>query len=123
VAIIVLSYAYSPRGYAIQERTIVVKRLIGNARISLDGVSELRKADADDFRGCIRLFGDGGLFGYYGLFRTSKLGKCWWYVTNRSNAMIVITGAKTVVISPDDVDGFIAAIRPASALSGPPKTA
>jgi hypothetical protein len=69
VVLIVLSYAYSPRGYAIQEGSIVVKRLIGNARISLDDVRELRAADADDFRGCIRLFGDGGLFGYYGLFR------------------------------------------------------
>jgi hypothetical protein len=42
VVLIVLSYAYSPRGYAIQEGSIVVKRLIGNAGISLDDVRELR---------------------------------------------------------------------------------
>lgn len=109
--ILALSYAYSPRGYTISEQAILVQRLIGAARIPLDGIRELRIAGADDFEGCIRLFGNGGLFGYYGLYQTSKLGKCTWYVTNRANTVVVITGAKTVVFSPADVDGFLAAIR------------
>jgi hypothetical protein len=57
------------------------------------------------------LWGNGGLFGYYGLFRTSKLGKSTWYVTNRSHAVVVVTAARTVVLSPDEVDPFLAAIR------------
>jgi len=109
--LLALAYAYSPRGYTIRERSIVVRRLIGNARIGLDGVREVRTATRDDFRGCIRLWGNGGLFGYYGLFRTSKLGKCTWYVTNRSHAVVAVTAAKTVLLSPDDVDRFLAAIR------------
>jgi len=108
--LLILSYAYSPRGYSIVDRAIVVSRLIGDVRIPLDGIRELRAAGADDFRSCIRLFGSGGLFGYYGLFRTSKLGKCIWYVTNRGNAVVTI-GQKTVVFSPDDVNGFVAAVR------------
>lgn len=106
-----LSYAYSPRGYAILDRSIVVKRLIGNVRIPLDGIREIRSFTAEDCRGCIRLWGSGGLFGYYGLFRTSKLGKCTWYVTNRRHAVVVITDAKRALFSPDDMDGFIAAVR------------
>jgi hypothetical protein len=51
------------------------------------------------------------MFGYYGLFRTSKLKKCWWYVTDRQNTVVVITDEKTALFSPDDVDGFLAAIR------------
>jgi hypothetical protein len=51
------------------------------------------------------------LFGYYGLFMTSKLGKSTWYVTNRSKSVVVITDTKTTVFSPDDVEGFLAAIR------------
>jgi hypothetical protein len=108
--LLILSYAYSPRGYSIVDRAIVVSRLIGDLRIPLDGIREVRTATADDFRGCIRLFGSGGLFGYYGLFRTSKLGKCIWYVTNRGNAVVTI-GEKTAAFSPDDVDGFVAAVR------------
>jgi hypothetical protein len=108
---VVLSYAYSPRGYALRERSIVVKRLIGGARIPLERVREARRTTSDDLRGCIRLWGSGGMFGYYGLFRTSKLKKCWWYVTDRRNTVVVITDAKTALFSPDDVDGFLAAIR------------
>ena len=76
--ILVGAYAWSPRGYAVSNGCIVVNRLIGSARIPLDGVRQARAATKDDFRGCLRLFGNGGLFGYYGLFRTSKLGKSTW---------------------------------------------
>jgi hypothetical protein len=124
ICLIVLigAYAYSPRGYAIRERSIVVKRPIGDVCIPLDGAREVRAAAGDDLRGCIRLWGNGGLFGYYGLFRTSKLGKCTWYVTNRSHAVVVITGAKTALFSPDDVESFVAAIQPSLAPGSLPST-
>ena len=63
--LLVFSFAWSPRGYSLQGRSILVTRLAGNACIPLDGIRELRRAKADDFRGCIRLFGNGGVFGYY----------------------------------------------------------
>lgn len=110
VLVVLVTYAYSPRGYAIAEGAIVVKRLIGDARFPLEGVREARRTTADDLRWCIRLWGSGGLFGYYGLFRTSRLGKCWWYVTNRRNSVVVIAGGRTALFSPDDVNGFLAAI-------------
>jgi hypothetical protein len=108
------AYAWSPRSYTISAQSVIVERLIGSVRIPLDGIRAARIATPDDFRGCIRLLGNGGLFGYYGLFRTSKLGKCTWYVTNQSNAIVVITGAKTAVFSPDDMDAFLAAVRTAA---------
>ena len=83
-------------------------------RIPLDGIREIRIATADDFRDCFRTFGNGGLFGYYGQFSTSKLGSSTWYVTNRSNSVVVITSSKTAVFSPDDMDGFLAAIQAAA---------
>ena len=113
------AYAWSPRGYAVSGGLIAVNRLIGTARVPLDGLREARAATKDDFRGCLRLFGNGGLFGYYGLFRTSKLGKSTWYVTNRGKAVVVVTGEKTVLFSPDDVEGFIAAIGVPTPTPGP----
>jgi hypothetical protein len=118
--LLVGAYAWSPRSYTISDRSIIVRRLIGNVRIPLDGIRELRIATPDDFRGCIRMFGNGGLFGYYGQFRTSKLGRCTWYVTNQRNAVVVITGAKTALFSPDDMDGFLAAIRASAPVPPPP---
>jgi len=58
-----------------------------------------------------RLAGSGGLFGYYGLFQTSKLGRSNWYLTNRQHSVVVITASRTVLLSPDDADGFLAAVR------------
>ncbi len=111
--VLLLGYAYSPRGYVLEGRSILVTRLAGTVRVPLDDVREVRRTTPDDFRGCIRLWGSGGLFGYYGLFRTAKLGKSTWYVTNRSNCIAMITGPKTVLISPDDPDAFLTTIRTA----------
>lgn len=109
--VIVLCCAYSPRGYVLAGRSILVQRLAGTIRIPLDELREVRRATPDDFRGGIRLWGSGGLFGYYGLFSTAKLGKSTWYVTNRSNGVVVITASKTVLFSPDGAEVFLAAIR------------
>jgi len=109
--LIALAYAYSPRGYVLTEDAIVIKRLIGDVRVPLAGIREIRAGTPADFTGCIRIWGNGGLFGYYGLFRTARLGKCSWYVTNRGKTVIVSTQSKVLVLSPDDVEGFIAAAR------------
>jgi len=113
--VILLAYAYSTRGYVVQDGVIVIRRPIGKIRVPLDSVREARLATPDDFRGCIRLWGSGGLFGYYGLFRTSTLGRSSWYMTDRSRAVVLIAGAKTILVSPGDTQGFLAAIgHPAS---------
>jgi hypothetical protein len=114
-----LAYAYSPRGYAIAGVAIMVKRPIGNVRVPLADIREVRAGTPDDFTGVIRLFGNGGLFGFYGLFRTAKLGKCNWYVTDRSKTVIVVASHRTLVLSPDDVQGFISAAgAPATRAAG-----
>ncbi|HXP89260.1 MAG TPA: PH domain-containing protein [Bryobacteraceae bacterium] len=118
ILVIALAYAYSPRGYTIADRSVLIKRPIGNVRVPLDDVREARPASSDDYSGCIRLWGSGGLFGYYGLFRTDKLGRCTWYATDRSRAVVLITAAKTALFSPDDVEGFLAAIRRQAPVSG-----
>src|SRR5579871_5081623 len=81
VAVLLAAYAWSPQRYEIRDRTLVVKRLAKNVQVPLDTIRQARAATADDLRGCVRLFGSGGLFGWYGLFRTAKLGKSTWYVT------------------------------------------
>jgi len=111
-AVILVSYALAPRGYAISGGTLLVKRRLWRGfSIPLESVREPRPATADDLRGALRLWGNGGVFGYYGLFQTARLGKCRWFLTNRSNAVVLVRDEKTVVVSPDDVAGFLAAVR------------
>ncbi len=100
VVLILVSYAYSPRGYVIGDRSILVQRLAGRPRIALDDVREVRRAAPDDSSGAIRLFGSGGLFGYYGLFSSAKLGKFTAYVTNRNNKVLIVSGIKNSALQP-----------------------
>src|SRR5437763_1274408 len=86
-----LAYAWSPAGYAVSDGALVIRRLLGNISIPLAAIRAARAATADDFRGCIRLFGSGGLFGYYGLFRSAALGKSKWYMTDRRHAVVLFS--------------------------------
>ena len=109
--IVLVSYGYSPQGYVVADGEIVVRRLFGGAHIRLETLREVRATTPDDVLGCIRLLGNGGFFGYYGLFQTSRFGRCTWYVTNRAQSVVVVTSNKTALFSPDDVGGFIATVQ------------
>lgn len=112
IAVVAVAYAFSPRGYSISGGVLRIKRFAGDVTIPLDDLRNARIAESNDFTGCVRLFGSGGLFGYYGRFKTRALGQCTWYVTDRSKALILATSAKTVVLSPEDREGFLAAVGP-----------
>ncbi len=125
-AIILGALAYSPRGYEVRDRSIFVRRFIGSVRIPLDSVREARIAAPGELSGALRLCGNGGLFGYYGLFRTSRLGKCWWYLTNTSKVVVVVAEDRTTLFSPDEPERFLDAIRttapvPEAPVGGPPR--
>ena len=110
-AVIGLSFAFSPRGYEISGGAFRVKRLIGDVVFPLDRLRFVREATAADFWGCVRLWGSGGLFGYYGWFWSKALGRSRWYVTERRKAVVVTDGDQVILVSPEDHDGFVAAIR------------
>lgn len=106
-AVVGLAFAYSPRGYVVSPDRVSVRRWIGPAFFPLRGVRQARPVAAGELRGTIRLWGSGGLFGYYGLFWSPGLGRSTWYVTNRKKMVLVAAEAKTAIFSPDDAGGFI----------------
>jgi hypothetical protein len=114
-AAIALAYGYSPRGFEISDGAFRVKRLMGDVVFPLTSLRFVRDANPADFRGSVRLWASGGLFGYYGLFWSKALGKSKWYVTDRSKAIVLTNGSQTVLVSPEDHDGFVAAIERADA--------
>jgi hypothetical protein len=113
VAMLGVSFAWSPTGYSIGDGFLSIHRVVGNLKIPLASIREVRIASREDLEGSLRIFGSGGLFGYYGAFRSPKLGKSTWFVTRHSHAVIVVTSSGNFVLSPDDVDGLIAWTRPA----------
>jgi len=116
VLVVLAAWAWSPMGYSVAGGVVTIRRLMGSVHIPARGIREARVAGEDDFSGCIRLWGSGGLFGYYGLFRTSKLGKCTFYLTDRSHSVVLRGDWGTALVSPDDVKGFLDAVRRAGAV-------
>jgi hypothetical protein len=118
VLILVLAWVYTPREYRLDDRFLTIGRPAGDVQIKREDIREVHVATSGDLSGSIRLWGSGGLFGYYGLFRTARLGNCRWYVTDRRKCVVLITPAKTLVLSPVDPAGFVAELQPAG--SPPP---
>jgi hypothetical protein len=82
---ILLPFLWAPRGYTIQGDMVLVKRLIGNARIHV--AERPKRWNWTWWR--IKLIGSGGLYGYYGYFFFRGLGKASMYATNRHNLVLI----------------------------------
>jgi hypothetical protein len=51
----------------------------------------------------IRTGGIGGLFGYYGWFRSSNLGSIFYYATQSKNRILIeLNDGEKIMITPDD---------------------
>lgn len=114
VVIVAAGWAFSNRGYSVEDGVLIIRTPFGNVRVPLDAAFSVRLASDDDLRGSLRLFGSGGFFGYYGLYRTTSLGRCNWYVTDRSRMVVLKTAGRTLVLSPADPEAFIAAVSSAA---------
>ena len=108
--ILLPSVFFMIRGYAIENRTLLIRRLGWNTRVSLADLRDA-KYQRDAMKGSIRLFGNGGLFSFTGLYRNRELGLYRAFVTDL-NRSVVLTFAtrKPIVISPDNPDLFVTAI-------------
>jgi hypothetical protein len=107
VIILIPSYMYSVKGYQITGGKLVIQRVFSklNREIKLSEIESVSIPLKSDFRWTIRTFGNGGVFGYYGMFANPKLGSFREYVTNRKNRIMIILKAtkNKIVISPEDM--------------------
>ena len=111
ILVVFLSYAYSPRGYEISGGCLTILRLIGNVRIGLDPVHEARALRPGDLRWRVRMWGSGGLFGYYGCVTRQGSENAPGTLPTGAKCVVVVTREKTLVVSPDDVESFVTAVQ------------
>ncbi|MGB9720496.1 MAG: PH domain-containing protein [bacterium] len=102
ISIIVISYLLSPKTYYIEGGAFVVEKVIGR-KISIplneiDGIIEV-----EDFNRLkpVRSMGNGGLFGYYGLFTTAEYGNVNCQLTRLKNILIIKSRKGYFAISPE----------------------
>jgi len=97
------SFCLSTLKYTINENSLVIVTPLYNKTIRKKDIFRVDLVNRKDLGFMIRLFGNGGLFGYYGWYRAANLGKFFFYGTQMKNLILIQmnTGSK-YMITPDD---------------------
>lgn len=117
VGFLVGSWGYAPSGYTVDGQALTVKRPLGDVVIQRAEITTARMFEEADSEGMSRTGGNGGLFGYYGKYKSDMLGEHRWYVTDAAKRVVVETREGAVVVSPADPEKFIAAVKPEEQVS------
>ena len=107
LAILAGSACFIIRGYVLTPNELIVKRAGWNTRIDLRDLQST-EIDPDAMAKSIRLFGNGGLFCFAGLFRNKKLGSYRVFATDPVRAVVLRFTNRTVVVTPHDPENFSA---------------
>ncbi len=112
IAVFLLPYLYRPLKYIVTENELIIKRLIKPVVIDLSEIKKITPLSREDMIGTIRVFGSGGVFGYFGKFRNKRYGMMTLYTTRTDNRVHILTSeGKNIILSPDNVDEFIKAVE------------
>ena len=107
-SVILFTFLFAPKGYVINESGIVIDRLFSQVLFSSEKIRSVRVLAENELDGAIRTFGVGGLFGYYGRFRSDALKGFSAYATQwRNFVLIETTEGKKIVLTPDEMNGFV----------------
>lgn len=104
--LLVSTYFYRVNSYQITNEKLIIKRPVAkfDKEILLSEIESVSLTDKQDFKWTVRTAGNGGLFGYMGLYANTKLGSFRMYCANRKNRILILikNNKGKVVISPDD---------------------
>lgn len=103
-----IAFLLRPRFYTVTNGTIAVVRLIKTILIPKEEIEVIHSINYKDLSISIRLFGSGGLWGYFGLFSSLRFGKLKFHATRLDRLVLIKTKTKgTYIISPNDIDDFL----------------
>ncbi len=88
-----------PRYLIVQNGLLIITHPIGRTVIEKSDVVKIEAIDRSELRGSLRLFGSGGFFGWFGIFRNSRFGTYRLYCGQLENLYLVKTQTKSYVIS------------------------
>jgi hypothetical protein len=106
-AIAAVSFLFMVTGYDVAEGDLYVQRPLWSTRIAL---TRLAKAwhEPTACRGSLRIFGNGGLYSFTGLYQNRTLGRFRLFGTDLKRAVVLNLERRVVVVTPADPDAFVA---------------
>lgn len=104
------SLPFVVRGYVLSPGRLQVQRLLWRTEIPLESLSRAW-ASPEATSGSLRLFGNGGLFSFTGLFRNKRLGTYRAFFTDATRAVALELPGRNVVVSPESPAEFLAQLQ------------
>jgi len=101
IGLLIACYALSPKRYVILGDMFTIEKIVGTKfTIPLSEIEGYaRVTDISKLR-MARTFGNGGLFGFYGMFTTAEYGTVNFQLTTFKNAFIIKSRKGTFAVSP-----------------------
>jgi hypothetical protein len=100
--IVLVAWLYSTQGYSVRDGELVIHRPWKPVTIPLSDIRSVHLVSPQDTFSGLRVFGVGGLFGYYGTFFLPGLGGfVRFYLRNRENPILLDTTRGRLLVSPD----------------------
>jgi Bacterial PH domain len=94
---------WAPRAYALDGSMLIIRRRIGDVKIKFDDFQAVKRIENAGPLSGIRIFGVGGLFGYFGQFYLWGYGPVTGYATRLTGRLLIVTRqGKQIIITPDD---------------------
>ena len=106
-AIALLAWALAPRGFSIEAGRVRVERHLRPVEIPLREVRAVEALPDGALGASVRLWGAGGVFGYYGRFWSRHLGQYRLYATRATGLVRLVTSGGTWVLSPAPASRFV----------------
>jgi hypothetical protein len=118
LAILLVTAAFAIRGYSVMDGRLLIHRMGWSNKFDL---AELVSAEVSPGAtiGSLRTMGIGGLFGFVGHFHNEILGSYKAYATNEFNTVVLVFGDQKIVVTPDDPEEFVEAVKAAKAALPP----
>lgn len=110
--IYLLAFAFRPIRYVITKDEVIISRPLKNVHIKRKEIAEAVILNKRQLAGSFRIFGVGGLFGYYGRFSKYSIGSMTWYATHMDRPVLITTNdRRKIILTPDDPLNFVAELN------------
>jgi hypothetical protein len=102
-----LAYVLRPFEYWVDEEYITIHKNVLPKKIAITDVASIESIAFADLKIRLRLFGSGGLWGWYGIFWSAKYKKISLFCTEKKNTVLICTkDNKYYVLSPKESIAF-----------------
>ena len=98
-------YLFRPVCYVVGKTGLTIKRPLKDYHLDLIKIKNVTMASDESMKWTARIFGVGGLFGYFGKFSNQTFGSMTWFATQRKNYLVLeTTNNRKIVLTPDNME-------------------